>query len=73
MVKEVYTQVDCEIVKVTHEEDGPNRAICILVDEEKYWIPASVCMNGHNTFDEGDEVILYVAEWFAKKKGLLED
>lgn len=63
--KTSYLNIECEVIRTTPKaiqfgiEDGP-----------KMWVPKSICSNGHNDFEDGDEICLKVAEWFCKKNGL---
>lgn len=41
-------------------------AILVSIDDEKVWIPRSVCK-----VDEDDDNILSVEQWFAEKEGLI--
>jgi len=62
--RESYTDVACTI------KAAPSNGKALLIADkhgEEFWVPRSVCMNGHHEFNAGDDVMLKIAAWFVVK------
>lgn len=63
-----YTEVEGVVIRSTDD------AVLIAVDadnDNEVWIPFSQIEDNGEEFDDGDEVLIYITEWIAEKKGLL--
>jgi hypothetical protein len=47
------------------------KAVLVLIEGEKYWIPLSVLGTDSEVRLTGDEGTLHVARWFAKKEKII--
>lgn len=48
-----------------------DRALRVVIDGEKYWIPQKQIHDDSEVYKDGDEGELVISEWIAKEKGLL--
>lgn len=63
--REEYTKIKCKITVIT------DKAFRIELDDgREVWVPRSVCMLGHRSFDLGGDLDLAIASWFCEKEEL---
>lgn len=63
MARFAQTTIQAEITKTTE------RAVLIVYEDEEYWVPRSVCLDG-DSLQVGDDDLI-VADWWLEKEGLL--
>jgi hypothetical protein len=47
-----------------------DRAILVLIDGEKRWIPMSIIGEDSDVWVKGDTGTLYLPKWFCEKEGI---
>lgn len=55
-----------EDVSTVQESD---RALCVLIDGQRRWVPKSVIHDDSEVYRDGDRGTLVVKEWWAEKEG----
>ncbi len=62
---------DVEIIDDVKAIADTDKAVLVLIEGEKFWIPVSALGIDSEVQVKGDEGTLHVAIWFAKKEGIV--
>jgi len=62
---------DVEMIDDVRAIANTEKAVLVLIEGEKYWIPFSVLGTDTEVRMKGDEGTLHVARWFAKKEKIV--